>query len=182
MKTSLRVTAFLLPVLLLAGCASAQASRIREKPTVFQSLTPRQQKQIKAGHVRVGFTTDMVYLALGKPSSVSLATTTGISHPPGTASGVKGNSPGAGTASEPTGPVEIWTYTRYVPWPQESSFILPEDRLTGYHIPHIPSDAYVPADAYEQHFEPKLTAIPPNLYTLKLLICAGKVVAIKLVD
>lgn len=75
--------------LLLSGCETSGVSgRIQEKPAVFAALSPDEQAIIKAGEVEVGFTTDMVYLALGKPSKEETKDTTG-------------------------GPVTLWTYTRY---------------------------------------------------------------------
>lgn len=70
MKTLVRGLVLSLGVLLVAGCASSQTARIRQSPQVFGSLTPDQQKLIQAGEVKVGFTADMVYLALGNPSKV----------------------------------------------------------------------------------------------------------------
>ena len=62
-----------LGLLLNAGCAVSQSARIQEKSVVFRSLTPGQQQQVLAGRVNVGFTSDMVYLALGKPAEVKAA-------------------------------------------------------------------------------------------------------------
>ncbi len=70
MKTSVRGLILSLGVLLVAGCATPQEARIRERPDVFGSLTPGQRKMVQAGKVRVGFTEDMVYLALGRPEKV----------------------------------------------------------------------------------------------------------------
>lgn len=74
MKSSLRPQiAFLLAVTLalLAGCESTgRSARIQEKSAVFSALSPARQEQIKEGSVDFGFTQDMVYIALGKPSRV----------------------------------------------------------------------------------------------------------------
>jgi hypothetical protein len=52
--------------LALAGCSTV-SSRIREKPAVFAKLDPAIQSRIKQGIIDVGFTPDMVYIALGRP-------------------------------------------------------------------------------------------------------------------
>ncbi len=60
---------WLLPVLVLllaAGCQTVD-TRIKEKPTAFASLDKATQDMIKHGAIGLGFTEDMVYLALGKP-------------------------------------------------------------------------------------------------------------------
>jgi outer membrane protein assembly factor BamE (lipoprotein component of BamABCDE complex) len=51
---------------LLAGC-STPATRIRQKPELFASFPSDVQEKIKQGKVDVGFTRDMVYMALGDP-------------------------------------------------------------------------------------------------------------------
>ncbi|HXA13520.1 MAG TPA: hypothetical protein VNW23_00210, partial [Opitutaceae bacterium] len=56
--------AVLLPA--LAGCNSI-GSRIREKQAVFNGLDPQTQAKIRQGVIAVGYTTDMVYIALGPP-------------------------------------------------------------------------------------------------------------------
>jgi len=65
-------TRFLFPVLasavllLAAGCQSVE-SRIKEKPEVFANADKATQDKIKQGIIDLGFTEDLVYLALGKP-------------------------------------------------------------------------------------------------------------------
>lgn len=81
---------FSLATLLLAGCDSGVSTRIQEKATVFNSLTPDQQEMIRNGQIEAGFSTDMVYLALGKPSKTHIKQT-------------------------PDGPVTVWTYLRFYP-------------------------------------------------------------------
>lgn len=76
--------------LLLAGCDSGVSARIQEKATVFNTLTPDQQEMIRNGQIEAGFTTDMVYLALGKPSKIH-------------------------TKQSPDGPITVWTYSRFYP-------------------------------------------------------------------
>jgi hypothetical protein len=52
--------------LLLAGCQTVE-SRIKEKPEVFASVDRATQEKIKQGIIDLGYTEDMVYLALGTP-------------------------------------------------------------------------------------------------------------------
>ena len=59
----------------LVGCnhltPTAQTrERIQEKPTVYQALTEQQQGDILGGAIERGNTTDMVYLALGRPAKI----------------------------------------------------------------------------------------------------------------
>jgi hypothetical protein len=67
MKTPL-VTLVLSAAALLfaAGCQTVD-SRIKEKPEVFNSVDKATQDKIKQGIIDLGFTEDMVYLALGNP-------------------------------------------------------------------------------------------------------------------
>jgi hypothetical protein len=50
----------------LAGCQTVE-SRIKEKPEVFASVDKATQDKIKQGIIDLGYTEDMVYLALGAP-------------------------------------------------------------------------------------------------------------------
>ncbi len=54
-------------VLLLAACSSPD-SRISAHRAAFEAYPPEVQQQIKSGHVGVGFTPDMVLMALGEPA------------------------------------------------------------------------------------------------------------------
>lgn len=67
MKTTLMI--LLAAVLALSGCSTVD-SRIREKSASFQSLDPQTQGRLREGVIHVGDTTDMVYIALGKPDRV----------------------------------------------------------------------------------------------------------------
>lgn len=53
-------------VLLLAGCSTVE-SRIKEKPAAFAALDPAAQEKLRKGVVEIGNTSDLVYIALGKP-------------------------------------------------------------------------------------------------------------------
>jgi len=51
---------------LLAGCSTIQ-SRIKEKAAVYAALDAATQEKIKQGRVEIGYTPDLVYMALGAP-------------------------------------------------------------------------------------------------------------------
>jgi len=53
----------------LTGCSTI-SSRIREKAAVFVALPPAMQAEIRQGQVAIGFTPDMVYMAIGKPDEI----------------------------------------------------------------------------------------------------------------
>ena len=55
--------------LLLAGCSTID-SRIKEKSASFNALSDTDQQIIRYGYITVGFTHDMVYMALDKPEKV----------------------------------------------------------------------------------------------------------------
>lgn len=61
------LTTFMLAASLgfLGGCQTVE-SRIKEKPEVFAKLDAATQDKIKQGIIELGYTEDMVYLALGK--------------------------------------------------------------------------------------------------------------------
>jgi hypothetical protein len=63
-----------LTVIAVAGCATPE-SRIKEKPEVFNSFPPEVQSKVRTGQVDVGYTKDMVYIALGKPDREYTRTT-----------------------------------------------------------------------------------------------------------
>lgn len=51
-------------LLLAASCATPH-SRIKQHQELFDELDPDQQALIEAGRIEIGFTTNMVYMALG---------------------------------------------------------------------------------------------------------------------
>jgi hypothetical protein len=62
--------------LVLAGCNTVD-SRIREKSAVFDQMPPADQAKVRQGTIAVGFTPDMVYMALGRPDAIRQRTSTG---------------------------------------------------------------------------------------------------------
>ncbi len=67
MKTRLLfLTLLAAAVLLAAGCETVD-TRIKEKPEVFAGLDAATQAKLKQGIIDLGFTEDMVYIALGAP-------------------------------------------------------------------------------------------------------------------
>ncbi|HVU34424.1 MAG TPA: hypothetical protein VHE61_13395 [Opitutaceae bacterium] len=60
----------LIAVLLLAGCDTT-STRIHEHAAEFAALSAAAQRNIRHGSVEPGYTSDMVYMALGRPAAVS---------------------------------------------------------------------------------------------------------------
>jgi len=56
-------------LLVFSGCQTVD-TRIKEKPTVFAGLDKDTQAKIKQGVIGIGYTEDMVYLALGAADQV----------------------------------------------------------------------------------------------------------------
>lgn len=72
--------------LLLTGCLTGGfTARSQEKSDTFSRLTPAVQKHLENGNVEKGYTDDMVYIALGKPSKIE-------------------------NRESPDGPVQVWIY------------------------------------------------------------------------
>jgi hypothetical protein len=71
---SARAAAAGLTLLLLAACSTPE-SRARKHKELFDTYPPEIQQRIKSGEVDVGFTADMVLMALGKPSRKTMRTT-----------------------------------------------------------------------------------------------------------
>lgn len=75
MCRKVRTVSRLAPVILalaatcsLLSCSVTPADRIRENPTLYASLTPKQQQAVKSGQLEIGMSTAAVYLAMGAPS------------------------------------------------------------------------------------------------------------------
>lgn len=69
MKSKLFMLFPVLGAALLLGACSTINSRINEKGSVYHSLDPAAQATIAHGDVGIGFTPDMVYMALGRPDA-----------------------------------------------------------------------------------------------------------------
>jgi hypothetical protein len=66
LKVKFFATFILLLASLLGGCSTI-SSRIEEKSAVFATLDPQTQENLRKGGVEIGYTMDMVYIALGAP-------------------------------------------------------------------------------------------------------------------
>jgi outer membrane protein assembly factor BamE (lipoprotein component of BamABCDE complex) len=68
----LRIAGFVLPLaLLLAGCATP-AQRIQQNQELFDTFPVAAQARIRSGQIDLGFTPDMVRIALGEPQHKTL--------------------------------------------------------------------------------------------------------------
>jgi hypothetical protein len=76
MKTSLKIptrrslSIGLLIIGLLVGwvgCTTTPERRIQQNPELFQGLSPAEQEAVRTGQVELGYTPEMVFLALGEP-------------------------------------------------------------------------------------------------------------------
>lgn len=66
----MRAISVVLVVFAVAGCDKGTANRIQEKYSVFVTLTPDKQKSVVDGNFEIGDLGDVVYMAIGTPSSV----------------------------------------------------------------------------------------------------------------
>ncbi len=87
MKRLLPLLGCIFGLAVLVGCSTPQ-TRIRSNPELFNSLSTQEQELIKQGKVAVGFTAEMVKLAVGEPDRVY-------------------------TRTDATGKNESWVYTSY---------------------------------------------------------------------
>jgi outer membrane protein assembly factor BamE (lipoprotein component of BamABCDE complex) len=69
MRNALLAAAVALAAVLGFGC-STPATRIKENPQLFGSFPPDIQANVRAGKIDVGYTKDMVMMALGKPDRI----------------------------------------------------------------------------------------------------------------
>ena len=77
MTYPIRQLLLLLSLFLLAGCASTPEKRIAREPELFAGFPPEIQEQIREGTIALGFTPEMVRLALGEPDRIVSRQTTG---------------------------------------------------------------------------------------------------------
>jgi outer membrane protein assembly factor BamE (lipoprotein component of BamABCDE complex) len=69
MRPARIAAAFVVLAALAAGC-STPATRIKHNPEVFASFPSDVQANVKEGRIDVGYTKDMVMIALGKPDRI----------------------------------------------------------------------------------------------------------------
>jgi hypothetical protein len=172
MKTHLiPVGAAVALALLITGCETdgGVSARAQEKSAVYSALKPWQKKYVDKGAIAMGFTTDMVYIAMGRPDKVE-------------------------TKDLPEGKTDLWTYKQYYPdvdaihgfghadfstesayQPQPSTTQL--DAQTGKTVPT--GMARGGADTIGRTGGPQGGTIEPadlRSYTIKVLFANGKVV------
>ena len=110
-----------------AGCASTPESRIRKRPELFAGLAPETQELIREGRIELGFSPDMVELALGSPARRAVRKTA-------------------------SGDAEVWLYTRL-----ESQMTAPElvpvhsyVRSRSGHVYSVPDVIWVDRDVWTE--------------------------------
>ena len=91
-KRFLSLVAVLLPAFFLAGCETdgGITARTQEKSEVYAKLKLSEKRFIAKGVIALGFTSDMVYMAMGHPTQVEYK-------------------------DYPEGRRELWTYSHYYP-------------------------------------------------------------------
>lgn len=70
MKTRIISLSLIIAALVIAGC-STPAMRIKHNAELFASFSTADQELIKQGRIAIGFTPDMVKLALGEPDYIA---------------------------------------------------------------------------------------------------------------
>jgi len=119
-----------LAALMLAGCNTVE-DRIEEKATVFNALPAEAQSRIKQGLVDVGYTQDMVYIAMGEADRVTERST------------------GEGNET-------VWIYNNYYREYQGSQFmgyrraVYYDPRIKAYRVYYQPVHADVYSDNVEE--------------------------------
>lgn len=119
-----------LAALVLAGCSTVQ-SRIEEKSAVFNALPSETQSRIEQGLVDVGYTQDMVYIAMGKADRVVERST------------------GAGSET-------VWVYNSYYQEYQGTQFagyrrsVYYDNRIKAYRVFYEPVHADIYRDRVEE--------------------------------
>ena|SRR5688572_22695428 len=93
----MRRLALLCSVIVLGACG-ARERRIRKNQGLFSTYPPATQQAIRRGDVEVGFTKEMVLMALGKPDRVYSRSTEGSTQEIWGYGAVDGVVPGVGVA------------------------------------------------------------------------------------
>ena len=73
----LRVGLALIATAFLVQCSSSPQTRIEKNPQMFNQLSARDRQLVASGHIREGLSRDGVFLAWGRPDSVSVGTNRG---------------------------------------------------------------------------------------------------------
>ena len=150
----------LIAALALTGCqaGSGPRARIREKSAAFAALPPAQQAKIEKGIVEVGFSQDMVYMALGRPNDVHDVTL-------------------------PEGRETTWTYRNVVP-PQAMSLLMvnPTGQARSLTQPGLQTQtASISSTGTKGVPAPSVDAIPdPAVETLHVIFLNDVVFELKL--
>ena len=131
MKIQVNTLLLVLAAALFASCTSnTPQGRIEKDPARYGKLSSNDRSLVDAGKIRTGMSQDAVYLAWGKPNSVS-----------------KGGDGGSTT--------ERWTYTGQTPvWSNQFavSYGSGYGRCRGPYYDYGPTIAYVPYTAGVVHF------------------------------
>lgn len=150
----------LIAALALTGCqaGSGPRARIREKSAAFAALPPAQQAKIEKGIVEVGFSQDMVYMALGRPNDVHDVTL-------------------------PEGRETTWTYRNVIP-PQTMNLLMvnPTGQTRAQSRPGLqyPSSSSISSTGTKGAPAPSVDAIPdPAVETLHVIFLNGVVFELK---
>ena len=146
----------LILVLASAGCdpASGIATRIAEKSAVFTQLTPEQKSKIEQGVIEIGFTSDMVYMAMGRPQKIT-------------------------EKNLPLGHVAMWTYRNFLPTSSLSLLTANHPSRHGYTSGQTSANAPRSSGAGSGP-EPTLDAMPDlPLETLHVFLLNDRVCELK---
>ncbi len=150
----------LIAVLALAGClaGSGTRARIKEKTAAYAALTAAQQAKVAEGVVEVGFTMDMVYMALGRAHQVQ-------------------------ESNLPEGRETIWTYRNIMlPSTMSALTVNPPGQSKGKYSPGM-NAASIPINAaVTKGFPaPSVDSLPdPAVETLHVIFLNGVVFELKL--
>ena len=74
MKTPLQALVLVLAISTLVGCASVD-SRVKDHQSSFSTWPADVQEKVRAGKIEMGFSQEMVEVALGKPERIASRTT-----------------------------------------------------------------------------------------------------------